>query len=470
MRAIALAAALLPLAACTVGPEYAGPPAILSDTAAGKFVRAGDPALTPAPGLARWWEGLNDPTLTALVDDALAHSPTIDQARARIDQAQAQATQQRAAQLPSLSTNATYLNARVPGIGGEGGATDASVYNVGLNASWELDLFGGGRRRLEQSRATIDARIADLADTQVSLSAQVAQAYVSLRDVQARIALNRQAAQLQERQVALTRQRYDGGTTSLLDVERLRNQLENTQAQAVPLGAQRDAYLNQLAVLTGRTPGALDQTLATVVPVPLPPAQVPVGDPAGLIARRPDVRSAERQLAASTAAIGVSKARELPGIRFLGLLGLGGASPGDVFDPGKLVTLAAPMLSWSLLDFGKARGATREVEAGAALGEAQYRQTVLAALEDAETALSRFANTRVQLGQLAIAEETAGRAVRLNAQRVGAGTSSAIDQLDIERQRVNAAIAVAQARAQLTNAYIAVQKALGLGWSESPAP
>lgn len=463
------------LAACTVGPNYAGPPATASDaTARGGFVRATDPAFTPTPGLARWWETLNDPTLTALVDDALAHNPSIDQAQARIREAMARITQQRSGQLPGVSANATYLHAEVPGVdlggGGsgqsnDGGSTSLQFYNLGLNVGWEADIFGGGRRGIEQTRRTAEARFADLADAQVSLSAQVAQAYVALRDVQARIRLNQQSTALQQRQLALTRQRFAAGTASTLDVERLQTALETSEAQTVPLGAQRDEYLGQIAILTGRTPGALDATLSTVVPVPLPPAQVPVGDPATLIASRPDVRSAERQLAAATAGIGVSKARELPAVRFLGLLGLGGTSPGDIFDLGKLTALGAPTLSWSFLDFGKARAATRVSEAQRDQAEAGYRRTVLQALQEAETSLSRFGNLRAQLGNLARAEAAAARAATLNDQRVRAGTSATIDQLDIERQRLSAAIAVAQAKAQLTTSYIAVQKSLGLGWT-----
>ncbi len=468
--------ALALLSACTVGPDYAGPPKVASDaTARGAFVRASDAALTPGPGLARWWETLNDATLTALVDDALAHSPTIDQAHARIREARAQLTQQRSGQLPGVSANGTYLRAEVPGIdlggsesGGSetsGGSTSLAFYNAGLNASWEVDLFGGARRGVEQSQRTIEASFADLADAQVSLVAQVAQGYVALRDVQARIRLNGRSAELQEQQVALTRQRYAAGTASALDVERLQTALSNTQAQAVPLDAQRDEYLNQLAVLTGRVPGALDATLDTVVPVPLPPANVPIGNPGSLIANRPDVRAAERQLAASTAAIGVSRARQLPGIRFLGLLGLGGTSPGDIFDLGNLTALAAPSLSWSFLDFGRAAAATRVSEAQRDQAEAKYRQAVLTALQDAETSLSRFGNLRRQLAALIGAQRSAARAVALNDQRMRAGTSATIDQLDVERQRLSAEIAVAQATAQLTNSYVAVQNALGLGWT-----
>ncbi|MDP1026727.1 efflux transporter outer membrane subunit [Sphingomonas sp. KR1UV-12] len=474
MRKILLLSTVALLGACTVGPAYQGPPKVAADAAG--FVRAPAGSTSATPGLARWWEGMGDPTLTRLVDDALAHSPTIDQATARIREAEAQLRQQRTGQLPSVSANATYLHAELPGVGlggtGESGGNDESsgtqlnFYNLGANASWELDLFGGGRRGVEQRRATAEVRVADLADAQVSLSAQVAQAYVNLRDVQERIRLNAASTQLQERQIALQRQREARGTASRLDLERLQGELENTQAQAIPLGAQADAYRDQLAVLTGRTPGALDATLATVVPVPLPPATVAIGDPAALIAHRPDVRSAERQLAAGTAAIGVNKAKELPGIRFLGLLGLGGTSPADVFDLGKLTALAAPSLSWSFLDFGRARAATQASEAQRDQAEAQYRQTVLAALQDAEDALSRFGSTRAQLGQLVRAQETAGRAAALNRQRVAAGTSTLIDQLDIERQQLSAAIAVVQAKAQLSGSYIAVNKALGLGWTD----
>ncbi|MBW6525299.1 efflux transporter outer membrane subunit [Sphingomonas sp. RHCKR7] len=477
------ALALLPLAllgACTVGPDYHGPPATAADAVQrGSFVRAADPALRPVPGVARWWEGLGDATLTALVDDALAHSPTIDAAQARIREAGARLRTQRANQLPSVSPTVAYVHARLPGTalgGGESGgeAADGSgssavdFYNLGGTASWEPDFFGARRRGVEGARATVEERFADLADAQVSLSAQVAQAYVALRDVQERVRLNAESSRLQQRQLELTQQRYAAGAASQLQVERLQNQLESTDAQRIPLGAQVAQYLDQLAVLTGRTPGALDRTLTTAVPVPLPPAEVPIGDPAALIAHRPDIRSAERALAASNAQIGVNTAKLFPSLNFLGIFGLGGTNIGDVVDPNKLTALVAPMLSWSFLDFGRTRAAIDQSEAQRDLAAAQYRQRVLEALQDAETSLSRFGNTRLQYAQLLRAEQSAARAATLNGQRVAAGTSNVIDQLDVERQRLSAAIAVAQAKAQLTDSYITVQKSLGLGWSEPP--
>ncbi|MDF2604667.1 efflux transporter outer membrane subunit [Sphingomonas sp.] len=476
MRSSALLCLLL-LGACTVGPDYKGPPAVGADAGArGQFVR-GNEAAVPAPGVARWWETLGDATLDRLVDDALANSPSIAAAEARIRQAQAQARQQRANQAPSISANGTYLRAQLPGIdladdsGGSAGGGSGSesngldFYNLGLNASWEPDLVGGVRRGIEQSRAAVGQRYADLADAQVSLTAQVAQAYVNYRDAQERIALNARSSELQRQSLALMEQRLAAGTVSALQVERLKTDLESTEAQAIPLTAQADEYRDVLALLTGRTPGALDATLAAPVPVPLPPAKVAVGDPAALIASRPDIRAAERALAASTAAIGVNEAKRYPAIRFMGILGMGGTSPGDVLDPGNLTTLLAPQISWSFLDFGRTAAAVRQSEAQRDEAEANYRQTVLAALQDAETSLSRFAATRRQLARLASAEQSASRAAALNRQRVEAGTSTLIDQLDVERQRLSAAMAVAQAKAQLTNSFVAVNKALGLGWT-----
>lgn len=478
--ALALALALASLAGCSTGPDYAGPPQVASAAAQrGGFVRASDPALSASPAVARWWETLGDPTLTTLVDQALANSPDLAVAQARIEQARARLNQNRANLLPNTSANALYLHARLPGTGltdggGEGsgdGSSDGDTssltfYNIGANVSWEPDLFGGKARGVEAGRATVGQRYAELADAQVSLSAQVAQTYVNLRDVQERVRLNALSSQKQGRALALIRQRYQAGTASLLQVEQAQTQLESTDAQNIPLSAQVAIYKDALAVLTGRAPGELDATLDPAAPVPLPPAQVPIGDPGALLARRPDVRAAERALAAGTANVGAQKARLLPGISFAGILGLGGSALGDVLDPGKLAVLLAPQLSLPLLDFGRGKASVREAEAQRDEAEARYRAAVLRALQDAEDNLARFGATRQQLAGLVRSEQSAAKSAQLNRQRFEAGTSTLVDQLDIERRDIAAQSAVSQARAQLTVDYIAVHKALGLGWRE----
>lgn len=454
------------LSACTVGPNYDGPPKSATALAAPAFVRATDPALANAPALARWWDALGDATLSALIDQALAHNPSIAEGQARIREAAAVLRQKQVAGLPSLAPNALAAKVDLPPFTEDGGRTNLTLYNLGANASWEPDLYGADRRGTESARATLDQRHASLSDTQVSLSAQVAQAYVNLRDAQTRLALIAQLAGRQTRALTLTQQRQQAGTATLQDVEQMQGDLQSTLAQSSPLQAQAAVALNQLAVLTGQAPGALDAQLSAPQPIPTLPAQIAIGDPATLIAHRPDIRVAERALAASTAQIGISKARLLPSISFTGILGLGGTSIGDVVDPSMFAAALLPQIKWAGLDWGKARAAVRQSEAQRDTAEAQYQRAVLSALEDAESSLSRFGAARTRLGHLAEGEASARRSEALGAQRFAAGTASGLEQIQRENARLQAGLSLAQSRAELAVDFIAVNKALGLGWQD----
>ncbi len=467
------------LAGCTVGPNYSGPPAVAGDTVRAGFVRAGGLATAPAAPVAHWWESLNDPTLNALEVRALAASPDLAAAQARLRQARAALQLERANQAPTASATAIYAHARLPGVdlGGDsnggnssssGTTTNLNLYNVGFDATWEADLFGGQRRTVEAVRAEAQTAEADLADAQVSLTAEVAQAYVNLRDRQHRITLNAQSITMQEQMLALTRQRFDQGTASRLDVVRLRTQLEGTRADTVPLDAEREQYLDELATLTGQAPGALDASLATIMPVPLPPKGIALGDPAALLQRRPDIRAAERTLAAKTARIGVAEAARFPKLSLMGIVGLGGTSLSDLSDLGNFTILAAPQLSWSFLDFGRNKARVTKAEAVRDEAAAQYRSAVLTALRDAEGSLSRFRNRRLVVASLARAQLSADEAVALSQQRYRAGTTTLIDLLDTQRQQIAAQQNLSLAEAGLTGDFVAIQKALGLGWSPQP--
>ncbi|QKR98946.1 efflux transporter outer membrane subunit [Sphingomonas sp. CL5.1] len=469
--------ALLPLvalAACTVGPDYAGPSSAGAVRPPAGFVRAADGASTAAPSVAPWWSALGDATLDELERRALAANPDVQVAEARLKQARAGLRLERANALPSGSANATYLHAQLPGFdlggSGGGGSTALDLYNAGFDASWEIDLFGGQRRKVEAARASIGAAEANVADAQVSLTAEVGQAYVNLRDRQQRIVLARQAAERQRDMLKLTEQREAAGTASALDVERLRGLVEQSDAAILPLTAERDAYLNALAVLAGEAPGALDALLGEARAVPLPPAEVAVGDPAALLQRRPDVRAAERQLAAATAKIGVAEAAKFPRLSFMGLIGIGGSKPGDLLDLGNLSAIAAPQLSWNFLDFGRNAARVGQAEGARDEAAAQYRGAVLGALRDAEDSLSRYAARRLTVASAARGLATADRSARLMRQRFDAGTATLIDVLDAERQRVSAEQALSQATAAMTADYVALQKALGLGWQEVNPP
>ncbi|AEG50572.1 RND efflux system, outer membrane lipoprotein, NodT family [Sphingobium chlorophenolicum L-1] len=466
---------LLALAACTTGPDYRGPETARPATPGAQFARASGDTGPQAPAAAAWWTALNDPVLDTLETRALAANPGVAAAEARMRQARASLRSERANALPSTNASALYVHATVPGLdlndSGDsdqsgGGSESLNFYNLGFDASWEADLWGGKRRGVEAARAQLDAAQADVADAQVSLTAEIAQAYVHLRDRQQRIALARDALARQREMLRLTEQRHAQGTASALDVERQRHLAEQADAALPPLAAERDGYLNALATLAGEAPGALDGMLAapSKAIVPLPPAQVAVGDPAELLKRRPDVRAAERRFAAATAKIGVAEAARFPSISFMGLIGIGGTSPGDLVDFDKLAAIAMPRLSWSFLDFGRNAARVGQAEGARDEAAAHYRQAVLDALRDGEDALSRFGNGRLSVASAARSKASADRTAALTRQRFEAGAATRIQLLDAERQSLSAAQSLSQATAAMTADYIALQKALGLGW------
>lgn len=481
---------LLLLGACTVGPNYAGPTKAIGSAATppAGFARADTTLATTAPAVADWWTTLNDPMLNWLEERALASNPNVAVAQARLKQARSSLRLERANQAPNANASATYLHANLPelnlgGGGGEqgganggasggsasgsGGGTNVDFFNLGFDASWEIDLFGGRRRTVEAARASAEAAEANVADAQVSLSADVAQAYIGLRDAQQRLILAREASKMQRDTLNLTLQRFNNGTASQLEVERLRNQVESTDAQILPLSSSVETYLNALAILIGEAPGTLDQRLSQPGQVPLPPAQVAVGDPTALLQRRPDIRAAERNLAAQTARIGVAEAAKFPRLNLMGIIGIGGTSLDSLTDLDNLVTLGAPMLQWNVLNFGRANARVGQAEGARDEAEASYRGAVLSALRDAEDSLSRFRARRNTVATLARAKASADRSAVLMQQRYRAGAATLIDTLDAERQRVAAQQSLSQAVAGLTNDYVALQKALGLGWRPS---
>jgi NodT family efflux transporter outer membrane factor (OMF) lipoprotein len=463
------------LAACTtVGPDYKGAPGVAdAATARGAFLRAPQAARTAAPA-AQWWTVLGEPELDRLVTMALTDAPDIAIANARIAQARAGLAANRTALVPSLNVSgaAPYFN--VPGglfsADGQGGGRDSvQVYNLGFDSSWEIDLFGGTRRKIEAASARAQAAEAGLADAQVTLSAEIARAYVSLRAKQA-------AATIQSRQVEIDRSlasfaedRLRGGTAPAQPLAKARAALAQSEADLASTKADITVLQDQIALLAGKEPGALDAELSVPTAIPLPPAEVAVGDPATLLRNRPDIRWAERQLAAANADVGVQIANRFPKISFLGLLGLGGQSIGDIFDPSKIIGLALPQIKWSLFDGGRTEAQVASARGAFAEAEANYHKTVLGALQDAESSLTRFGALRIGYGKAMETEAQTRQVTQLQAQRAAAGTISRADALAAERQSLSAALNAASQRAALTTGFVAVEKALGLGWQGGDA-
>ncbi len=455
------------LAGCTtVGPNYTGAPDATPQAATrGAFIRADGAAnaTSPAP---RWWESLGDPVLNQLVQQALADSPSIAAANARVAQSRASLAASRTAVLPTINTSfaAPYIN--VPGnLLGEGsGRDEINAYNLGFDASWEIDLFGGTRRKVEAATARAEAAEAGAADARVTLSAEIARAYVGLRARQAMKGLQQRQVEIDRELSGLARQRFAAGTIAQQPVNAAEAQAFASEADLARSEAEIAVLIDQIAVLVGKEPGALDSMLTATAPVPLPPAQVNVGDPAMLLRSRPDIRMAERQLAAANADVGARMADKFPKISFLGLLGLGGQNIGDVLDPGNLVGIALPQLKWNLFDGGRAERQVEVARGARAEAEANYRNAVLRALQDAEGSLARFGGQRVAFGKALDAEARARRNVDLQQQRLAAGRIARAERLDAERQALQLSMATASAKVELATGFIAVEKALGLGW------
>jgi NodT family efflux transporter outer membrane factor (OMF) lipoprotein len=487
---VATAAALL--AGCAaVGPDYAGPPAVATGALqATGFVRAGpaDAAgAAQAPPPARWWDAVGDAQLAALVDEALAASPNLKAAAARVRSAREREALGRAGLLPAGSLGARYVRGRIPtgsftpggsagsDAAGAGASTSSladpiriDTYSASFDASWEIDLFGARRRGIESASATLQATQAAYEDAQVQLASEVGVAYARLRAAQQRLALQTRATELRSRSLALTRQRRDGGTASQVDLDRLQTELTQARAGVPPLQAEVEQQLDRLALLAGREPGALDARLA-LAPAqgsvqPMPPRQVPLGTPAEWLRRRPDIRQAERTLAARNATIGQNVAAYFPSVSVLGLAASSAPRLADLFS-GSPLWLLSPALSWNFLGAPGTGARVRGAEADRDEALAAYENTVLAALQDANASLSRLAHGRQALLDSEAARDAAVDADRLTRQRYAAGTASLIDALDTERQRMQLEDQLAQARSALMVDYVSLQKSLGLGWA-----
>lgn len=479
MRAVkSVTIVLVVLGGCAVGPEYAGPPDLGRAAPPSSFVRQAQGEHDSAPPLADWWSSLNDRTLDSLVQRALTANPSMDAAYSRIRQARASVRQQRASRWPTVAGQAVAVFADLPGVDLRSVAgsalppapptdedTTLRFYNLGLNANWEIDLAGGHARKVEAAGALASAAAFGAADARVQLTAELAQAYVNLRERQQRTSVLRTSRGIQRQVLELTEQRFLRGTVPAFSVALAKRAAEENSAALAASEAEYETYLNVLAVLAGAAPGALDELLNPGGDIPLPPERVAVGDPAALLRRRPDIRVAERTLAAATARIGVAQAARFPTIRFMGILGIGGTSIDDLADLGNISRIALPQLQWNLLDFGRTSAAVGQAQAAQQEAEANYRHIVLAALQDAESSLSRFRQQKQTVAALAEIKRSADHTAGLTKQRYEAGVVSRIDYLEAERQRLATEANLQAALAALTGSYIAVQKSLGLGWA-----
>lgn len=450
------------LAGCAaVGPNYI-PPQTPVSTTWNTPLQGGITVETEPRNLADWWTTLNDPELSQLIERAAAGNLDVKRATARIREARARRGLKKAGLYPTLDTSGSAVRSRSSTDMGPVATND--LFSAGLDASWEIDLFGGVRRSVEAADADLQASGEDLRDTLVSLLAEVALNYVDLRTAQARLAVTETSLNSLDESLRLTQWRAQAGLGDKLAVEQARYNLESARSQIPTLLIAIAGAKNRLAVLLGEAPGAVHSALEKSKPVPSLPAEVAIGVPADILRQRPDVRRAERALAAQTARIGVATAELYPKFTLSGAIGLQALTFGGLFNSGNTTTSGSSLLNWRVFDAGAIR---HNIEIQSALQEQSriaYESTVLAALEEAENAILAYAQEQLRRESLGEAARSATEAAELAGIKYRAGLIDFTTVLEAERSLLSFRDQLAQSDGGIVTNLVKLYKALGGGW------
>jgi NodT family efflux transporter outer membrane factor (OMF) lipoprotein len=466
-RAATPALALL-LAGCAVGPRYVAP--ATPPSARGRFLSADKPDETAATAPpSRWWRLYQDPVLDSLVGEALTHNQDLRVAAANLALAQGLLQEARAGRFPT-----TNLTEGGPGFGRDDfpatlNAVASTTYTAGFTASYQVDLFGRIRRGIEAARANAQVLQAAEDAARVTVAAQTASAYANICGFGEQLDVAHKSVALVQQTYDLTLAQRDAGALSDFDVAREGVVLAQAKAAVPPLEGQRRAALFTLAVLIGKTPAQVPGDAAACRTPPRLTQPLPVGDGATLLRRRPDVRQAERQLAAATARIGVATADLYPTISLGGAIASGASTFGGLGSIANASYNIGPMANWTFPNILVARARVKQAGAQASGALASFDGTVLQALSDTETALSTYTTEIDHRLSLAEAGKTADDALRLADIQFQAGAASFLDLITAEQTAVAADQALAQSDQTLSSDQVAVFQALGGGWEDAPA-
>lgn len=452
------------LSACTtVGPDYS-PPDLKTPVAWQNDVSMMIPGTqSKEETLARWWTTFNDPVLSSLMERAVAENLNLKEALNRVRQARIQREITDSNRFPSVSATGSAARSYSEDMMGDFTGTDS--FRIGLDASWELDIFGGVRRSIEAADADLQATQESYRDVLVSLLAEIARNYIEVRSYQSRLSVAESNLKSQEETYNITEWRYQAGLITELDKERAGSNLENTRSQIPSLKSGLEQAKNRIAILLGSEPGTLDSELDEYRPVPVAPGEIAVGIPADLLRRRPDLRKAERDLAAQTARIGVAEANLYPKITLSGNIGLSALNLGNLLDTDSLSAGATSGISWPVYQAGKIM---KNIEMQWALQEQRliaYKSALLTALEDVENALISYSYDLERRESLLKEAQFAEKAAKISLEQYSSGLIDFQSVLDAERVLLSSQDSVAQSDAQIIKDLIGLYKALGGGWN-----
>ena len=459
------------LAGCVLGPNYRPPepvtlgvpPAYAPPVTA--TANAGEAATSAeAPDLATWWRQLDDPMLSDLIAIATADNLQIAQSLARLAQAREARVQAGADRLPTL-TGSTSAGENFTHVAGR--SSSSTQLSLGADAAWQADLFGGLTRGVQAARAEEAAALFDVEGVRTSIAGEVATNYIDARLAQARLVIARSTLSTQDDNLQIARWRVQAGLVSALDVEQARAQRAQTAASIPNIETSYLQAVARLGTLTGQAPGALRGAMEAAGPIPRGPDAIAIGIPADTLRRRPDVRRAERQLAGATARIGVAKASLFPALSISGNIGSDAATIGKL---GSLITGGLfAQLAQVIFDGGRRRSQVRSARAGADLAFANYKQTVLAGLEDVENAEQALQAAKARQAQLAIAVDASNNAAIYARSQYRSGLIDFLSLLQSEQALLSARDQLASAQADQSRALVQLYLALGGGWQPDSA-
>jgi len=464
--AIASLATVWIAAGCAVGPNYQPP----KTSAPSQFANGAQDGFTTNEPVAAWWRSFHDDELTKLVDWAASSNLDLRVATANLLEARALRLGTQADFLPVGNGGAGYSNntySEATLFNFSGTPRRQQLYDVGFDATWELDIFGRLRRSYAASTAAMQAAEGARRDVLVSVAAEVARNYFELRGAQGEFAVLRRNADNQTETLKLTQGRLDAGGGTELEVAQARAEVNNTLAAIPPVESAIAHAMHRIGVLTGRQPEAMVDELQEPRTLPVLPELVDIGDPGRLLRRRPDIRAAERNLAAATSRIGVAVADLFPRVTFNGSIGLEANSLSGLAKPGSDNRSFGPSITWAALDYGHVRSRITAARAEADAQLAQYEETVLTSLEETENALVDYGRARARREYLAESVKASQAAARLSRSRYDNGATDFLTVLDAERVLLQAQDQLAQTRTQTATALVAVYKALGGGWENN---
>lgn len=445
-----------------MGPNYVRPEVPVSKDWNTSFNGNLNTRDTDDQTLAAWWTTFNDRNLSGLIERAAAGNLDLKLARARVREARARRCIAEAALLPTLDGTGSATRSRP--VSDPGSSKTSDLYTANFDAAWELDIFGGVRRSVEAAEGDLQASEEDLSNVLVSVLSEVALNYLDVRIYQERITVAEVNLESQSETYQLAQWRYEAGLSDELAVQQARYNLENTHSQIPALRTGLDAAMNRVAVLLGEQPGRVHAELEQREPIPVPPLKVAVGVPADLLRRRPDVRQAERELAAQTARVGVATADLYPKFALSGSIGLEFLTMNNTTSR-SLSLLGGPGVTWAIFQGGAVR---QNIEAQSALQEQaliQYEAVILGALEEVENALVAYAEVQQRRQALSDATQAARRAAELAQQKYEAGLTDFANVLDAQRSLLSFQEQLALSNGNVTSNLVRLYKALGGGWT-----